>query len=147
MRGGVAERKLEMVHADLLKPSAVGAERPVKIEVRRLQFVLRRRGAADSGRTRMLRKATGPWSAWNSSGPLACSFSRHTLPVGWATSTLSWISLPLSTTFSNRAFRILRPCWSKRGAEADGERLPLPRRLGRVDARGDALVNVVIVGL
>src|SRR5262245_7769756 len=41
------------------------------------------------GRMRTLRNATGPWSACNSSGPLATSCFVQLLPVGHCSSALS----------------------------------------------------------
>lgn len=46
-----------------------------------------------TGRTRTLRKATGPWSACSITGPVGISLtSRQAAPVGYFNSTFSWMT-------------------------------------------------------
>src|SRR5947207_5673007 len=71
---------------------------------------------AARGRRRTLRKATGPWSVCSRHGAFATSFVTQAAPVGDFTSTSSWITCPLNTTFTNRALATFLPLASKRGA-------------------------------
>ena len=64
----------------------------------------------------MLRNATGPWSPCNMSGLVAASGMLAAARVGPSTSTFFWMESPFYTTRMKRAFSILRPLASKRGA-------------------------------
>src|SRR5438093_343658 len=55
---------------------------------------------------RILRKATGPWSPWNISGPVAASLPVMPEGVGPFISTFSWITWPLSVTLANLALAV-----------------------------------------
>src|SRR5262249_10248691 len=68
--------------------------------------VLRR---GQRGVTRMLRKATGPWSPWNISGPVAASLLVRPLGVGPFISTPSWMTVSFSVTLTNFALATFLP--------------------------------------
>jgi len=57
----------------------------------------------------MFRKATGPWSPWNMSGPVGTSLPVSPPGVTVLHSTFSWIVSPLNVTFTNLAFATFLP--------------------------------------